>query len=89
MAEYLRTAKSQELLNEWMKSHDIEPEADLGRDAEDNEEPDDEPSVSLVDRNVVRKRLLDKLGEKMEILAFTKNSEYYRNNFYDPLTDDM
>lgn len=72
-----------------MKSHDVEPEEDLRKDQDDEEEPDDEPSVSLVDKNIVRKRLLDKLGEKLEILAHTKNNDYYHNNFYDPLSDDL
>ena len=72
-----------------MQSHDVEPGDAMAREPEDDEEPDDEPSVSLVDKNVVRKRLLDKLGEKLEILAHTKNNEYYRNNFYDPLSDDL
>ena len=71
-----------------MKSHDVEPEASMVRQDQD-EELDDEPSVSMVDKNVVRKRLLDKLGEKLEVLAHTKNSEYYLNNFYDPLSDDL
>ena len=73
-----------------MKNNDLDAEPVMKnlRDEEDDEELTD-PSVNLVDKNVVRKRLIDKLGEKLEILAHTKNTEYYRANFYDPLTDDL
>ena len=88
--EYLKTNKSQESLVEWMQNNDVDPVQDdlANQDQDDEEEPED-PSVNLVEKNVVRKRLLDKLGEKLEILAHTKNNDYYKNNFYDPLSDDL
>lgn len=65
------------------------PDADMDKRAEDNDEEPDDQSVNYIDKNVVRKRLLDKLGERLEILAHTKNNDYFKNNFYDPLEDDL
>lgn len=46
-------------------------------------------SENFVDKNVVRKRILDRLGEKLVKLDHTKNNDYFRNSFYDPLVQDM
>ncbi len=55
-----------------------EDDDDLGRDSE-----------NFIDKNVVRKRLLEKLGEKLQMYDQTKNNDYFKNSFYDPLFEDM
>ena len=45
--------------------------------------------MNFVDQNVVRKRLLDKLGEKLTKYDQPKNMEYFKNSIYDPLLEDM
>lgn len=89
--EYIKTSKGQDMLSEWMKNNDLDTNADPDKDqrGDIDEEEHEDQSVNYLDKNVVRKRLLDKLGERLEILAHTKNNEYFKNNFYDPLEDDL
>ncbi len=46
-------------------------------------------SENFVDKNVIRRRILDRLGEKLIKFDQTKNNDYFRSNFYDPLVQDM
>lgn len=74
-----------------MKENDFDarPAPGAQQNDDDEDEQADDARENIIDRNVVRKRLLDKLGERLEYLAHSKNADYFKNNFYDPLEDDL
>jgi hypothetical protein len=43
----------------------------------------------LVDKNVIRRKILDSLGSRLNKFEGEKDNLYFLNTFYDPLSKDM
>lgn len=81
------------MLTEWMKQADNDANDVPNKDEENKDDLDKSQDLDLsenyVDKNVVRRRILDRLGEKFIKVDQTKNMEYFKNNLYDPLNENL
>jgi len=99
VGEYLKTTKGVQIFEEWMGKTDFDsrPAArEEGEGAQDTAAAEDDresvvrdSSENYVDKSVVRRRLLERLGEKLTGYEQAKNIAYYRENMYDPLSGDI
>ena len=87
--EYVRGSKAINLYKNWLQSNleAIETQRQMDQLAKENaEEPSELASEShLIDKNVVRKRILDRLGNRLSKYDGVKDKGYYFSNIYDPL----
>lgn len=89
--EYIRNKKARMMFDIWFEENEKSLKNEVIKDEKEIKEVSSifESDADHVDRNVVRKRVLDQLGKKLENFSGEKDNLYFLNNFYDPLDIKM
>ena len=77
----------------WYKTQEVSGKGEQKR-AKENEKFEEVSSLfqnetHLVDKNVVRKKILEALGQRLNKFEGSKDQAYFLDNFYDPLSQSM
>lgn len=91
-SEYLKSSKSQQMLAEWMKNTDFDSRPVIVKEEAENKELEEiveHESEQFLDKNVVRKKILEKLGGRLTQFDRSRNNEYFLSNFFDPLEGNL
>lgn len=93
ISSYLISEKVQTMFAEWLKTTNFEPnpaaEMESSQLIDNGEELPEEEGENFADKQVQRKRMLEKLADKVDIYDQIKNNEYFLENFYDPFVQDI
>ena len=76
----------------WYKEQEANGQTGIAAEEEENYEEVSaifESEAHLIDKNVIRKKILDQIGQKLNKFEGEKDNLYFLNKFYDPLSDDM
>ena len=91
MEEYVRIQKARDLYEQWEIANSAALNEKQNGFANDMAHLSkiEENDKFVVDKNVIRKRILDTLGRRLEDLNQIRDTSYFLKTIYDPLTSNM
>ena len=91
MDQYVRIQKARDFYEKWEAANNAalnEKNNGLANDIAHLSKIEENDKF-VVDKNVIRKRILDTLGRKLEDLNQIRDKNYFMKTIYDPLNSNM